>query len=202
MVLLVGVFVLKWNGVDEDPVFLEQETEMGSFSFFTRGTAKQLVTFFARQAVKRSEPGERRAIEEGDYVCHAWISSSGLAAAVVTDKDYPGRVAFSVGALVLREFRQAHPDPTWANAKADMEMTTPAVRAILQSYQQPEKADNMLRIQKELDEVKDVLHSSMEELLQRGEKIDSIIEKSNDLDSSSKQFLWRAQKTNSCCSYG
>lgn len=43
-----------------------------------------------------------------------------------------------------------------------------------------------MKIQKELDETKIVLHKTIESVLERGEKIDTLVSKSNDLSSQSK----------------
>ena len=43
-----------------------------------------------------------------------------------------------------------------------------------------------MKIQKELDETKIVLHKTIESVLERGEKIDSLVAKSNDLSGQSK----------------
>ena len=45
-----------------------------------------------------------------------------------------------------------------------------------------------MKIQKELDETKIVLHKTIESVLERGEKIDTLVAKSNDLSGASKQF--------------
>ena len=45
-----------------------------------------------------------------------------------------------------------------------------------------------MKIQKELDETKIVLYKTIESVLERGEKIDSLVEKSNDLSSQSRMF--------------
>ena len=45
-----------------------------------------------------------------------------------------------------------------------------------------------MKIQKELDETKIVLHKTIESVLERGEKIDTLVQKSNDLSGSSKMF--------------
>ena len=45
-----------------------------------------------------------------------------------------------------------------------------------------------MKIQKELDETKIVLHKTIESVLERGEKIDTLVNKSNDLSSQSKAF--------------
>ena len=73
-----------------------------------------------------------------------------------------------------------------------------------------------MKIQKELDETKIVLHKTIESVLQRGEKIDDLVAKSDGLSAQSKMFysefsiLWamwmtancliaQAKKQNSCC---
>lgn len=45
-----------------------------------------------------------------------------------------------------------------------------------------------MRIQKELDETKIVLHKTIESVLQRGEKIDDLVAKSDGLSAQSKMF--------------
>ena len=55
-------------------------------------------------------------------------------------------------------------------------------------YQDPQQADSIMRIQKELDETKIVLHKTIESVLQRGEKIDDLVAKSDGLSAQSKMF--------------
>ena len=55
-------------------------------------------------------------------------------------------------------------------------------------YQDPQQADSILKIQKELDETKIVLHKTIESVLQRGEKIDDLVAKSDGLSAQSKMF--------------
>jgi synaptobrevin family protein YKT6 len=197
---LFSIAILKYKGDQQPPSLLCCEHELSSFSFFKRGTVQELVTFFIRQVVQRTKPGGKEVVEEGDYICHSYVISENLAAAVVTDKSYPTRVALSLCALSLSEFRTANGDK-WANCTTDTQLPTPSLKELITKYQKPDEADNISRIQRELDEVKDILHRSMEDLLNRGEKLDSIIERSEDLSASSKQFLWQAKKTNQCCSY-
>lgn len=45
-----------------------------------------------------------------------------------------------------------------------------------------------MKIQKELDETKIVLHKTIESVLERGEKIDNLVEKSDGLSAQSKMF--------------
>ena len=53
----------------------------------------------------------------------------------------------------------------------------------------------------ELEQTKLVLHETIEAALERGQKIDALVEKSNDLSGSSKMFYKTAKKQNQCCTF-
>ncbi len=69
----------------------------------------------------------------------------------------------------------------------------------LSKYQNPTEADAIMKVQQELDETKIVLQKSIESVLQRGEHLDSLVDKSEALTASSRTFYKQAKKTNSCC---
>uniref|UniRef100_A0A672LZR0 YKT6 v-SNARE homolog (S. cerevisiae) n=1 Tax=Sinocyclocheilus grahami TaxID=75366 RepID=A0A672LZR0_SINGR len=54
--------------------------------------------------------------------------------------------------------------------------------------QNPREADAMTKVQAELDETKIILHNTMESLLERGEKLDDLVQKSEHLGNQSKAF--------------
>ncbi|KAG9052090.1 palmitoyltransferase [Serendipita sp. 407] len=56
-----------------------------------------------------------------------------------------------------------------------------------------------MRVQAELDETKIVLHKTIEGVLQRGENLDNLVERSNALSAQSKMFYKTAKQQNSCC---
>lgn len=51
------------------------------------------------------------------------------------------------------------------------------------------------------DETKIVLHQTIESVLKRGEKLDALVDKSNDLSLASQMFYKQAKKANSCCRF-
>jgi synaptobrevin family protein YKT6 len=55
-------------------------------------------------------------------------------------------------------------------------------------YQDPQEIDTIAKIEKDLDETKVVLHNTIESVLQRGEKIDDLVAKSDGLSAQSKMF--------------
>jgi hypothetical protein len=67
--------------------------------------------------------------------------------------------------------------------------------------QDPAAAEKLTKIsiQKDLDETTVILHQTIDSVLRRGEKLDTLVEKSADLSLASKMFAKQARKTNSCC---
>uniref|UniRef100_A0A3B3R7Q8 YKT6 v-SNARE homolog n=1 Tax=Paramormyrops kingsleyae TaxID=1676925 RepID=A0A3B3R7Q8_9TELE len=63
----------------------------------------------------------------------------------------------------------------------------------------PREADALTKVQAELDETKVILNKTMDSLLERGEKLDDLVAKSEHLGSQSKAFYKTAKKHNSCC---
>jgi len=73
------------------------------------------------------------------------------------------------------------------------------IEALIKKYQDPTEADKVMKIQKELDETKLIVVKNIDQLLERGEKLDDLAAKSNDLSFQSKAFASRAEDMNKCC---
>ena len=69
----------------------------------------------------------------------------------------------------------------------------------LKKYQDPSSVDAMAKMQAEVDETKIILHNTIAAVLDRGEKLDDLAQKSDELSFHSKAFIKTARKTNSCC---
>lgn len=131
---------------------------------------------------------------------HVYTLKEGISGVVVADKEYSVRVAFSILNRVLDEYMTQHPKSDWANATVATAKTAfPQLEEYLKKYQDPHQADAIMKVQQELDETKIVLHKTIESVLQRGEKLDSLVDKSEALSASSRMFYKQSKKTNSCC---
>ena len=117
----------------------------------------------------------------------------------VAGRDVGPDVAMRLGraiVVVLAEEGTTRPsivvgrDPRWSGEMLE---------AALVKYQDPAQADKLLKVQKELDETKIVLHKTIDSVLDRGEKLNSLVEKSTDLSMASQMFYKQARKQNQCC---
>lgn len=176
---------------------LVSEKELSAYSRFTRNNYGEFMTVFAKTVAERTKPGQRQDVEEQDFTFHAYGRSEGVCGIIISDHAYPGLVAHQLLSKIVDEFLEANPRTSWVTGQPKIVM--PQLKEYIDKYQDPHQADNILKIQKELDETKIVLHKTIESVLQRGEKIDDLVQKSDGLSSQSKMFYQQAKKQNSCC---
>jgi synaptobrevin family protein YKT6 len=171
--------------------------DLNSFSFFQRNTVSEFLTMFSGTIAERTGPASRQDVEEQSYTFHAYSRSEGIAGVIISDHEYPKLVAHKLLSQVVDDFLTAHPRSKWAEGAPLLEL--PVLGEYIVKYQDPRQADSIMRIQQELDETKIVLHKTIESVLERGEKIDSLVQRSEGLSSASKMFYKQAKKQNSCC---
>ncbi|KAI1335442.1 putative snare protein [Xylariaceae sp. FL0016] len=172
------------------------EKELSAYSRFTRQNYGEFMTMFAKTVAERTRPGQRQDVEEQDYTFHAYGRTEGACGIIISDHEYPALVAHQLLSKAMDEFLSAHPRSSWASGQP---VAMPELKEYLVKYQDPHQADSIMKIQKELDETKIVLHKTIESVLQRGEKIDDLVAKSDGLSNQSKMFYQQAKKQNSCC---
>ncbi|XP_053990406.1 synaptobrevin homolog YKT6 [Hylaeus anthracinus] len=173
--------------------------DVESFSFFQRASVKEFMSFVSKTIVERTQISSRQSVKEGDYMCHVYVRADNLAAVLISDHEYPRRVAHTLITKVMDEFAAKYPASTWETLN---EVTTefPQLVVYLTKYRNPNEADALTKMQNDLDETKIILHNTLEAVLQRGEKLDDLVSKSEGLSMQSKAFYKTARKTNSCCS--
>jgi len=175
------------------------EKELSQYSRFTRTNYGEFMTLFSKTVAERTRPGQRQDVEEQDYTFHAYGRTEGICGIIISSQDYPALVAHQLLSKVVDEFLTKHPRSTWINIASDHTLPFPELKEYVTKYQDPHQADSIMKIQKELDETKIVLHKTIDSLLQRGEKIDDLVAKSDSLSAQSKMFYTQAKKQNSCC---
>ncbi|KAF2815400.1 synaptobrevin [Mytilinidion resinicola] len=186
-------------------------TFLKSYAYFSQSTVGQFMTFTADCAVKTAkivhpnDPVERSVVEEKDPKYNVFLhwnrsgDNGGFVAVLIADDEYPQRVAHQLLNKVAEEFIVKHPKRTWEHATSNTTLPFPELNTYIVDWQKPEKADAITRIQKELDETKIVLHQTIESVLERGQRIDELVAKSDNLSAQSKLFFKTAKNQNSCC---
>lgn len=201
MPIICGTVYLKKG--DKAFVCCTQEN-LGEFSWMIRRQAGEFVRFGSRQVAQHCQAGQAESIlpdEENSalqYVCHGMCNGAGVfVATMVTDPDYPPKIVYRLLHQLLDRFQEMH-GAAVCTASADQNVDFPPLAEFLSNYQDPRQADKAFAIMKDLDETKEVMYKTIDQVLQRGESIESIMEKSEDLSSSSMKFYQTSKKTRCC----
>lgn len=204
---ILALTVLRALPHEAEATTLAAAYHLNDFNYFQRGSLKEFASFFSKTLAKRVPAGGRSTVEHHEYLCHVHSRSNGLVAVALCDREYPSRVAFTLLSKVTDDFLAAFPvESSWHSVRDDGSgsshapaLSFPALDAVIEKYQDPAQADPIMKIQKDLDDTKVILHKTIDGVLERGVKLDSLVEKSNDLSLQSKMFYKQAKSQNSCC---
>ncbi|XP_026464621.1 synaptobrevin homolog YKT6-like [Ctenocephalides felis] len=141
---------------------LKSVYELQSFSFFQRGSVQEFLGFVSQTIVERTQAAARQSVKENEYTCHVYVRGDGLAGVVVSDHEYPSRVAHTMITKILDEFAGKISPESWQKGpEACSIYPVNVLAAHLTHWQNPKEADAMTRIQEDLDETKIILQQGV-----------------------------------------
>lgn len=192
------------NENNKDVAEVVSALDLSTFSRWNRGSVTEMIRAGARIVAERTKPGSRAMIPDEDkgYVMYVDCREPGICAFAITDLEYPEPAGKCAVFQVADEYTAIPSSPPKADSPQPNEDGIIEWRGLdnmLVLFQDPTKADKMSQIQSELDETKFILHKTIESVLERGEKLDSLVAKSDELSATSRMFYSTAKKQNSCC---
>jgi len=198
---LYGLYVFRVvKNSTTEPLICSMATDVSEFGIFKRNSAREFLTFLARTVAKRIPYNSRNQINQDAHVVFAHSRGDGLCGVAVCDNEYNSRVAFTLVSQFLQDFTdQFHGKWETIEGVKDNFLQWPDLDRLLHRYQNPEEADKILRIKKDIEDTKVIMHQALDSVLERGEKIDNLVQRSEDLGMASKTFYKQAKKTNSSC---
>uniref|UniRef100_U5EYV5 Putative snare protein ykt6 synaptobrevin/vamp syperfamily n=1 Tax=Corethrella appendiculata TaxID=1370023 RepID=U5EYV5_9DIPT len=183
-----------------DATLLKSAYDLSSFSYFQRGSVQEFIGFASKTIVERTQASTRQSVKQDVYMCHVYVRSDNLSAIIIADHEYPQRVAHTLLSKVLDDFTAKVSADQWKTGN-EQTINFTQLPVFLQKYQDPREADALTKMQDDLDETKIILRNTIEAVLDRGEKLDDLVLKSEELSIQSKAFYKTAKKTNSCCNF-
>eukprot|EP00071_Canis_lupus_P038675 XP_022272232.1 synaptobrevin homolog YKT6 [Canis lupus familiaris] len=198
------------------------EPKCHAFSWLS---VQEFMTFTSQLIVERSAKGSRASVKEQEYLCHVYVRNDSLAGVVIADSEYPSRVAFTLlekvslrcgqaglgwtGVGRARGIREGHCVNLMAvpqdghrvlfhlgrprslrGGRAQRRSAFPRAAGLVATCFMTNRVFFLYAF---------VQHNTMESLLERGEKLDDLVSKSEVLGTQSKAFYKTARKQNSCC---
>eukprot|EP00483_Globobulimina_turgida_P000626 UN00626 len=185
---------------DKKAYSLVTAEDLYSFGYFQRGSVREHLVFASRTSAERCQKGSRVTIslKEVPYILHVYRRVDGLCGIAITDQAYSDRVAQTLVTKLTSGFEKKFGN-NWKKVNNDEKMSYPQISALLLEYANPNKADKMLAVQQNLDQIKQIMHKNIEDILERGETLDNLLQKSDDIGEVSKMFHSKAKKNNQCC---
>jgi len=206
MVKLVSIVIYRHGDEEKNqkPVRLAYVADLSPFSFWSRSTIGEHIRSATRAICMETKIGNRQSVSIKDipYVVHSYVRTDGLSGLVVTDSEYPQRIAFALLLKTLRSYEESDEftSSKWKEIGSDLTSEPQFMRDNLEAYQDP-SADKLFKIQKELDELKDIMNDNINRVLERGESLEVLMARSEDLSTSALKFYDKVPKTGCCKVY-
>lgn len=131
----------------------------------------------------------------------AEATSDGLICIVHTSESYPLRAGFQLLATCLADFQKEF-DGRWQTAQGGKKqpLKWAQLGKLLKQYQDLASVDKITKAQQLIDETKVVMLDNIDAVMRRGENLEDLVAKTDDLSTMSKGFHKAAKKTNKRCS--
>lgn len=181
---------------------------LDDINYFARSSTKELCEFMCLSCVKKhydtddyNDKNRYFMYEHENRFCLGLIEHDKIYTTLI-DNEYPKRIAYNFLDKIAELFREElygcrDDDVVLTDERDNMKCNN--VKQIMDTYQNPVNVDKLYNAQVLINDTKDILHTTVESLLNRGEKLDDLLEKSTMLSSQSKQFYKTAKRHNQCC---
>jgi synaptobrevin family protein YKT6 len=189
------------------PTMISSVESLEDISIWKRGSVKEVIRFAGREVVKRTPKGQRQSTEHLNYRCHTYVANTNIGIAVLSTLNYPPRVAHDLVGIAYDRFIESDFYETnknkFINQTRDLEYRglDNVMTELIVQYRKPEQVDRISMIQNELDEARTIIQGTLDNLLDRGEKLDDLMNRTSDLSFSTKQFAKRTDDLNKCCTF-
>lgn len=220
--VVYAIYIFKKK--DKKTTLLSRSENLYDFNILGRNSIRSFMKFGANELINRTEKGSPRTIIYKNFLLHSNITHSTRSnevdgrkeygSVIITDQDYNSRVAYklveeSINMYITKYYEKFEQKTTLKNIGNDGNFNGnfngkkinkfPELDTLLINYQDPSHIDKVIKVNNLLDENLITIRETVESLLERGEKIDSLVEKSDDLSKTSRMFYYKAKKNNNCC---
>lgn len=184
--------------IGEEPYFLSSVYDLSSIGYFQRNSVKEFINFFSRMFIKRTSINKKQRIIHDEFAVHCYLRSDGLASVLVSDIGFKERNAFYILQNLMDKFIKSLKyefDEFNDSSEEFSIMFDPLNNAI----KNPQEFDKIIKVQQELDETIEIVHKTIDSVLERGEKLETLIKQSEDLSKHSQIFYKTTSSQNKCC---
>jgi len=182
---IVGIIIFKHDNVANKFV------DASWANFLVRGAVINGIVDKCLDIVKRVEIGKVVCVNFDsvsnevpyltDVICCCYKNRDGLASVIMTKNYKHMRIIIELTYKLINDL---------GNHDLD---------TIARQYADPASVDKIVKVQDELDKTIETMHVAIEKVLERGENIEDLVKKTDELNESTRIFVNDAKKLNSCC---
>ncbi|ELA41073.1 uncharacterized protein VICG_01866 [Vittaforma corneae ATCC 50505] len=165
-------------------IIVQEQFNLEKFGFFKRGTIKDFIKGMVKE-VSKSLPKDsqlrevREKFNEKEQFKIIFQMRSVFRVFIITDIEYNSKIAYKLL------------DKCYEN-NANYEY-------LIKEYKQWEDKDQFKKIEDQLEKCNVIVMEGLSQILQRGESLSDLVEKSENLSMQTKILFKTAKKKNSCC---
>lgn len=172
--------------------------DLSIYSLFTRNTAMEYINFSTRTAALQTNLMTKTNISievaNNTYNIYSYSANDGLNCTIITDLNYPKLAIDTLMYNLMNTYRSSFND--WQKIYADQNDELQFLKTALS--QKPEDIDKLCKINKELEDIKEIMYKNIDDIIKRREDIEDLIKGSHDLSNDSKKFVYTAKKMRCC----
>ncbi len=183
------------------PEEIAQSSCLSFFALTQKSKINEILRFISSTIMnkvntKNVQQTSHISITDQGFTIHVLIDRSiNISGALITDNDYPAEVAYRV---ISKFLATTSIDQCRRNEAAMCIQNSQMMTSILHEFQNP-SADKIYKIKQDVEESKLILHKVIEQVMERGEKLDDLIDKTNFLSENSKSFYKQSKKQARYC---
>ena len=191
-----------------DVFFVSDYKNYSSFGILKTSTLESFTKMTIRECIKKHNFDKNssfiKIVDEKipiDVVLYMLsLRDNNFIVALIASSKYPSRICKQIMLNIMNDFYDTKlMHPKLAIIANDVYIKNNYIEHIFNNYQDPKKCDKIELIKSQLDETKDIMINNINLILERGEKIEDLLQQSKDLNMTSKLFLKQTKKINSCC---
>ena len=160
-------------------------------------TIEETCRFLAKTLAVYCQPASMTSAEHEGMLINVLHRADHLVCAVFTDVDDPKRVSYALCARATEHFAGKY-GTRWTNAAKDSQIEFKELKGIVKEFQNPSAHDNIARAIEATNATTEVITQTLSRIIIRGETLQDIVEKTEELSAKAKIF-YKESKKKKCC---
>jgi len=203
-IIYLGIY--KWDS--EKPIRISQIFNSSLFSIFTKSSISDLCSSITRYLVKSSPPGTQKNIICTEEMNYAYFTNNhtifintnqhGICYTILATKEYPDRLLLNLVSDADKEIEKSLSDNIIKCTHGDINIRLNDIEELI-IFNKLLNNDKISQIDNDLDDIKNIMVENISSILETGEKLGTLIDKSEELEITSRRFVDDSKKLNSCC---